>query len=143
MKISLNHIHLVAKDKYRLFDWYEEYLNFKIIDDIEKLGEKGGPLFISSDDGMTAISIFSRDKADEFKRVCIPAFSCNSHDFLEAYLRFKNDDEGLEIFDHHIFLSFYPTDPEGTKLEITCLDVLEIRQLLSEKQIDYGLWKAP
>lgn len=139
LKVSLNHIHLVAKDKYQLFEWYQKYLGFEIVDDIEKLGEEGGPLFISSDNGSTAISIFTRKKATEFNVVCLPAFSTSAEDFSKCFIMFEGED--LQIYDHYIFFSFYPQDIMGNKLEISCLDYKKCKKILEEKKISYKKWQ--
>ncbi|MCB9061573.1 MAG: hypothetical protein H6622_08635 [Halobacteriovoraceae bacterium] len=137
MSISLQHIHLVAEKKYELAKWYIDKLDFKIIDDIEKLGEKDGPLFISGDGGKTALSIFNR-RADlkEFKNTCLPAFCVSSENFLELYNKFSCH-EKIEIIHHHLFVSFYILDFEGNKIEINCLDVKKIENVLKNNHISW------
>ena len=66
MKSTLNHIHLVTRDKFELAKWYQETLGFEVIADIEALGEKRGPLYISADGG----KILGR-RALEKVRTCI------------------------------------------------------------------------
>lgn len=134
---SLQHIHLVSLDKYALAKWYEKFLDFKIIEDIEKLGEKNGPLFISSDNSNTAISIFNVSTLDkpEAKTNCIPAFSVTASDFIEKFYKFKQEVDGLEIIDHILFYSFYVNDLHGTRIEICCFELENIKKALIEESL--------
>ena len=133
---SLQHIHLVSLDKYKLFNWYEEFFDFKIIEDIEKLGEKNGPLFISADEGKTAISIFNISVMNESSKTnCIPAFSYSAEKFVEKYFLFLENEIDVKVFDHYLFYSFYTNDPEGTRIELCTFDIENAKALFEEKKI--------
>lgn len=139
MEITLQHIHLIAKDKYELAKWYEKNLGFKIIDDIEKLGELGGPLFVSGDNGKTALSIFTDNgKIKDTRTLCIPAFGTDYENFLYLFNHFKDNVENeLKIIDHYLFFSFYTNDPTGTRIEITCTDYENCKKFLETKSMKY------
>ncbi len=110
----------MCPDKFELAQWYVSKLNFKIMNDVEALGEKDGPLFISGDGGHTGIAIFSSaSKADkDFSVNVIPAFELSPDDFV-AYVK-EQLSAGLAftVYDHIISFSIYIVDPQGTKIEL-------------------------
>ncbi|MEC9283464.1 MAG: VOC family protein [Bdellovibrionota bacterium] len=138
MQVSLQHIHIVAQDKIQLARWYCENLDFEILGDIEELGEKEGPIFISGDGGKTALSLFQRKERHRGVGTnCIPAFEISPEDFLKLFDRFNSEENTLEVFDHYLFLSFYTEDPDGSKLEFTSLKHEKLRSLLNQRNIPY------
>lgn len=141
MEISLQHFHIVSQNKYNLAEWYEEHLGFQIMNDVEKLGEKNGPLLISGDKGKTFISIFNQYSAElVIGTKCIPAFHLKPSDFLKLYKHFNHFTPNLEVQDHRVFCSFYVHDPDQTLLEFSCSDYQTIKSLLENEGIPCGFW---
>lgn len=124
MKLSLNHLHYRSRDKHALGRWYCEQLGFRILGDIETMGELNGPLVISSDDGLTAISIFTSVKPPNNGA---PAFSSDVPGFLALWEKFGRP----RVFTHHLFYSFYLDDPDANRLEFCCWDVPALERVLS------------
>lgn len=139
MKAALQHIHLIAPDKFELAKWYQDYLGFEVLGDIEEMGEKGGPIFISSDGGKTALSIFNDPGTiDNIKTICIPAFGLDPNDFIELFHRVSKEEESeVKIFDHYLFISFYFSDPCGTRIEINCMDVEALKKQLGSLNLKF------
>lgn len=135
MGISLNHIHLVTNDKYKLADWYCQKLDFQIVEDIEKLGEKNGPLVISGDGGKSGISIFNNKSGKENGTTVIPAFHVDKNEFVKLHKQFSSADQDIVIYDHLIFCSFYIKDPDASVVEITNSQYKELLVLLKEQNI--------
>jgi len=137
MKLSLSHYHIRCRDKAVLADWYRKKLGFEILSDVEAMGEKEGPLFVSADGGKTGIAIFSKEKGrdEEFKLTCIPAFEASPESFLEFYKSLKIEIPDLVIYDHLISYSLYFADPVGTKLEVLCSKYAEMGEKLKEAGI--------
>lgn len=130
MALSLQHIHLRSPNKVALANWYCAHLGFKIIDDLEKVGEPGGPVLITSDDGVTGLSIFTslKDKKNVF-----PAFGADIETFLMMVKKFGKP----RIYDHYYFFSFYIHDLDQNKIEICCTDYRDLKVRLDEVKWPY------
>jgi|GEM_PF-3969543 len=127
MKISLQHIHLVSPNKLQLADWYCRNLGFTIIEDLEARGEPNGPVLITSDKGLTGLSIFTSSKNDN---TSLPAFGVDTATFVQLHGKFS----APRIYDHYHFLSFYVKDGDGNKLEICCLEYDALKAVLGREQ---------
>lgn len=132
MPISLQHIHLVSPHKLKLADWYCQHLGFSIIEDLENRGEHNGPILISSDNGLTGLSIFNSTKQDN---TSLPAFSTDSSNFIAHVRKF----DGPRIFDHYHFLSFYIKDGDGNKIEICCMEYEVLKAQLKKENMEFFL----
>jgi hypothetical protein len=132
MKLSLQHIHIRSKNKQNLAAWYCSELDFTIIEDLEKRGEPGGPILITSDQGLTGLSIFQSEK--EPNNV-FPAFATDTIAFLDLYQKFNQP----RIYDHYHFFSFYLKDLDQNKIEICCTDYQKAAQALKVAGIDIYL----
>lgn len=129
MTLSLQHIHLRSKDKVALAHWYCTELGFQWIEDLEKRGEKDGPILITPDHGLTGLSIFQSSK--EPNNV-FPAFGAKLEDFFIFYRKFSNP----RIYDHYHFVSFYLRDLDQNKIEICCMDYEAVKNYMVTHQIE-------
>ncbi len=132
MTISLQHIHLVSPDKLKLAEWYCTHLEFSIVEDLESRGELNGPILITSDNGLTGLSIFKSTKNDN---TSLPAFGTDCESFIRFFRKFSEP----RIYDHYRFLSFYVKDGDGNKLEICCMDYSKIKQDLEKAGVEVFL----
>ena len=130
MKISLQHIHLITPNKQALGEWYCFNLGFKVVDDLEKLGESNGPLLISSDDGITGLSIFNARRKPEN---IFAAYGTSSIEFIQLHEKFSQP----PIYDHYRFFSFYIKDLDGNSVEICCTDYTPLKARFDQKNIRY------
>jgi hypothetical protein len=135
MNFQLNHLHIVSEDKLRLAKWYCENLGFKIIADIEALGEAEGPVFVSGDDGRTGITIFTkRERHKGAGTTVIPAFEVLPESLIHLYKKYRQKEDIL-IYDHLIFFSIYVFDGDQNKLEIMSMQYEKMRELLKKEGI--------
>ena len=111
-------------------DWYCQNLGFHQTDDLEVRGEPGGPILITADEGVTSISIFSRDRPIQN---IFPAFGCKIDEFLRLNEKFDNP----TIYDHFRFFSFYIRDSDQNKIEICITDYEIARSTLDRLSIKY------
>lgn len=136
MKASLSHYHIACPNKFELAEWYKSHLGFEIVQDVEALGERDGPLIVSGDGGRTGISIFtSKDLKRDFALKCIPAFEVSTKDFIDFYKAEKARRPETAIYDHLSSFSVYFFDPMGTKLEFTAANYQETKDALAKEQI--------
>lgn len=132
MSLSLQHIHLVSPDKFKLADWYCKHLGFSIIEDLEAIGEHKGPVLISSDNGVTGLSIFTSTNKDN---TSLPAFSTDALSFIDLLRKFLEP----RVYDHYHFVSFYTKDGDGNKLEICCMSYQTAIAELEREKIEVFL----
>jgi hypothetical protein len=137
MNARLNHYHIVCPNKFELAEWYKKNLGFEIIQDVEELGERDGPLIISGDGGKTGISIFTHKGSakKEFAIQCIPSFEISIQDFVTFYREQKKINPDVAVYDHLTSLSIYFFDPMGTRLEFTASNYIEAKSVLESEQV--------
>tara|TARA_Y100000817_G_C16681484_1_gene466147 strand:- start:134 stop:538 length:405 start_codon:yes stop_codon:yes gene_type:complete len=127
----------VTEDKYVLANWYVEYLGFKIVEDLEKLGEVQGPLVISGDEGQTGLALFNKkDRHSSVGTNVIPAFEVSPEEFVRLFQKSMTDSK-LVMFDHLIFFSFYLKDSDGSPVEITSKKYQEVKERLEREGIPF------
>ena len=131
MRVSLDHVHVYVKDRYRAAKWFEELLGFQILKDYEAWAANEGPLSLSSDGGHTKIALFTAfDKKPNTNYAL--AFKLNRDDFNQFLersisMKVKNYQGELlsakDIIDHQLAHSIYFQDPDGNHYEVTCYEV--------------------
>ena len=132
---QLDHVHVMVADKYEAAVWYENVLGLAVVKSKEFWAEGGGPLVISSDDGNTALALFSRvgDKAEIAFRVDAQGF----RDFLKHaesinLLNKKGNAISIgDVVDHDAAYSIYFNDPDGNLMEVTSYDYDELNQAIT------------
>ncbi len=135
MKLSLSHYHVSCPDKMALARWYQTKLGFQIVANVEDLGEKDGPVFISADGGNSGIAIFTAKASAQVGTKCIPAFEASPESFLQFYENQRHETSNLVVYDHLISFSIYIVDPVGTKIEILCSQYKTMAPLLEKAGI--------
>lgn len=114
----LDHVALRVKDMEASANWYEKVLGLK-----RKQVPEWDPFPIFLLAGETGIALFpakgtvnSTDKKiDHF------AFRVDRTNFEMAKEKYEELDLEFTIQDHHYFRSMYTRDPDGNKVELTCL----------------------
>ncbi|MGH9371960.1 MAG: VOC family protein [Vicinamibacterales bacterium] len=137
---QIDHVEMFVPDRYEAAKWYERVLGLSVLTGYEDwAANRGGPLMISSDGGLTKLAIFEGtpqgDRATAgFHRVAFrvsgPAFLT----FLDALTELGLTDHrdrpvtpDLAV-DHGRAFSIYFVDPFGHHLEITTYDHDEVRR---------------
>ena len=130
---QIDHVELFVPEQYEAAAWYRDVLGLKMMDNLTRWADEGGPLMISSDGGSTMLALFKGQAPGfrellGFKRV---AFRVDGAGFIQFLQRLKNypvfDHQGqhayaLDPVDHDLSFSVYFCDPYGNRFEVTTYD---------------------
>ena len=117
----LDHVAIRVKDFDKSITWYERVLHLKKYE-LEEWG--AFPVFMMA--GKSGVALFPADeRAGEMRSVDHFAFHVTQKDFKAAQEHFNELGLEFSFQDHHYFHSIYTKDPDGHKVELTCLVVDE------------------
>jgi len=119
----LDHVAIIVSDMERSIEWYQTVLDLKPY----RLEAWGGfPVFMLC--GKTGVAIFPSDHKDQAKgsiRIHHFAFNVDQENFKKARARYEQLGILYDFQDHHYFHSIYTNDPDGHRVELTCIQVPE------------------
>jgi catechol 2,3-dioxygenase-like lactoylglutathione lyase family enzyme len=135
----LDHVHIYVRDRTAAEAWYGRVLGLvrHVLPDARDL--PGGPILLSSDEGVTHIALFeAKDDADKSAARTV-AFRIDGRGFL-AFLD-QLDELALispqgrrvsrnDVVDHGATLTVYFTDPDGNRFEVATYDHAFTRERL-------------
>lgn len=120
----LDHVAIKVADMARSQQWYSKVLGLEPYT-FEEWG--AFPVFMLS--GKTGVAIFPAQELESTRKQQIRidhfAFNVDQEAFEQAQSHFIQIEEPFEFQDHHYFHSVYLTDPDGHRVELTCIQVSE------------------
>jgi catechol 2,3-dioxygenase-like lactoylglutathione lyase family enzyme len=126
---QIDHVHVFVRDRKAAAAWYAETLGLTVHYDYPAMGDAGGPLVISSDDGNTSLALFARPELAGTKSTV--AFRISGKGFAAFLARLADraltDEHGRrltanDVHDHMTCYSVYFCDPDGNPYELTTYD---------------------
>ena len=113
---GIDHFHLYVTNKQEAVDWYQEFLGFKPVKELEFWNDINGPLTIQDASGTIHLALFNRTNQPPSTSI---AFKTSGENFLQwqQYLQAKG--LTLRIADHQVSWSLYFKDPDNNSHEIT------------------------
>jgi len=132
----IDHVHIEVADRDVAAAWYERVLGLvRHAQLADWATDPMGPLILAAGNRAPALSLFARGCAAPSRDATI-AFLMTGADFAAFAarlpdLRLATDGGGIlrtsDRVDHGASTSFYFTDPDGNRLEVTCYDAPQAR----------------
>jgi catechol 2,3-dioxygenase-like lactoylglutathione lyase family enzyme len=119
----LDHVAITVEDMDRSIAWYQRVLGLHP-HTFQEWGDY--PVFMLC--GKTGVAIFPAEADDApvpAIRIHHFAFNVDQKNFDRARKRYENLNIRYDFQDHHFFHSIYTFDPDGHRVELTCIQVPE------------------
>jgi catechol-2,3-dioxygenase len=138
MVTGIDHVHVEVSDRAAAAEWYGRILDLVPDPRFAVWAQSsGGPLFLSTPEGQTCLALFERRDLLTPNRDGTIAFSVLAKEFIELLGRLPTDlalnDRLAPVkpVDHGLSWSIYFSDPDGTRIEVTCYDYGTLRATLA------------
>ena len=140
--MKLDHIHMVVSDRPSMLDWLETVFGIVPAPGFEAWAERpGGPIFTMTSDAEHAIAVFEPQDGRSASQVGdhTIAFAVTPDRFIRIADHAKAlglvpppgmPAKTIDPVDIGLAVSIFIEGPEGTRFEITCYDLEEVRARL-------------
>ncbi|NKF49921.1 VOC family protein [Shewanella sp. WXL01] len=119
----IDHIHIYVSNREQAVDWYQQVLDFHVIEALRFWSKDGGPLTIKHDD--IHLALF---ESEANKRTTV-AFGVSAEDFLAWQTQLNQHNVVFKEYDHDLSWSIYFSDPFANPFEITTYEYDEVKAL--------------